>query len=363
MLGAHGCRIFLVSRDQTSLIPLDAVDPDSERLSLDGTVAGWAYRNTEMRISADDASWWVPLLDGTERLGVLQFLTDSTSEAGGLERESVLGFTALVAELLVSKAQYTDGYERSRRAIPMGVAAEMLWRQLPPLTFATEDVVVTAQLEPWHEVGGDAFDYSIDGHILRFGVFDAMGHGLGATLLAGVALSAYRNARRAGKDLAQTAQSVDEILGKQFGTESFVTGVLAELDITTGKIRALCAAHPVPLLLRAGRSVGELTIEPGFPLGFGERSDAIAEVSLEPGDRVVLFSDGVVEARSDGGDFFGIDRLIDLLIREESHQLPPPETVRRLIAAVLEHQRGALQDDATVLMLEWRGNSTAVLPT
>jgi serine phosphatase RsbU (regulator of sigma subunit) len=69
-----------------------------------------------------------------------------------------------------------------------------------------------------------------------------------------------------------------------------------------------------------------------------------------------------VEARSVEGDFFGTERLVDLLVRQESYQLPLPETLRRLIAAVLEHQQGALQDDATVLMLEWRGDSAAVLP-
>jgi serine phosphatase RsbU (regulator of sigma subunit) len=106
-----------------------------------------------------------------------------------------------------------------------------------------------------------------------------------------------------------------------------------------------------------------MTMEPGFPLGFGSRNDSIAEIALEPGDRLVMFSDGVVEARSAEGDFFGTERLVDLLVRQESHQLPLPETLRRLIAAVLEHQQGALQDDATVLMLEWHGNSAAVLPS
>jgi serine phosphatase RsbU (regulator of sigma subunit) len=105
-----------------------------------------------------------------------------------------------------------------------------------------------------------------------------------------------------------------------------------------------------------------MTMEPGFPLGFGSRDDSVAEITLEPGDRLVLFSDGVVEARSAEGSFFGADRLVDLLVRQESYQLPLPETLRRLIAAVLEHQQGTLQDDATVLMLEWRGDSAAVLP-
>jgi serine phosphatase RsbU (regulator of sigma subunit) len=86
------------------------------------------------------------------------------------------------------------------------------------------------------------------------------------------------------------------------------------------------------------------------------------ETSLEPGDRVLMFSDGVVEARGGpAGEFFGTHRLVDLLVRAESHRLAPPETLRRLIVAVLDHQQGMLQDDATLLMLEWAGDSQAVL--
>jgi hypothetical protein len=365
--GARGCRIFLISRDQRSLVPLDgsatgttATDDDAP-LSVEGTLAGRAYIDTELMASGDGARLWLPLLDGTERLGVLEVL----AEPGDTDRlrRAFSPLSALIAELVVSKGQYTDTFERARRALPMGVPAEMLWRQLPPLTFAADRFVVAAQLEPWNEVGGDCFDYSIDRDLLRLAIFDAMGHGLGATLLAGVALAAYRNARRSGQTLVETARTIDGTLSAQFGDESFVTGVLAELDLTTGTLCTLVAAHPAPLLVRAGRSLGELQTEPGFPLGFGQRDDTVVRVSLEPGDRVVMFSDGVVEARANDGAFFGTDRLVDLLVRQEARRQTPPETLRRLVLAVLEHQGGMLQDDATLVMLEWAGDSTAVLPS
>lgn len=360
-LGAEGSRLYLIGRDQRELVPVPSYGEQvGEPLGIDGTVAGRTYRLTEVTPSSDGRRLWVPLLDGTERLGVLEVRTADAESASAL-RERILDLAALTAELVVSKGQYTDAFERVRRALPMGVPSEMLWRQLPPLTFATDRFVLTAQLEPWHEVGGDAFDYSIDDGLLRFAVFDGMGHGLGATLLAGVALAAYRNARRSGLGLVETAEMIDTTLAGQFGVESFVTAVLAELDLGRGTIRTLCAAHPAPLLVRAGHSLGELDVDPGFPLGFGSRDDTVVEASLEPGDRVLLFSDGVVEARSPEGDFFGTERLIEMLVRQESHQQPPPETLRRLILAVLEHQRGMLQDDATLLLLEWAGDSTAVM--
>ncbi len=361
-LGARGCRVWLVSRDQRSLqrLPLPGKDDVADGLRLDGTLAGRAYRAIEIVAgSVEGARLWVPLLNGTERLGVLELLADDGDVLEAV-REPVVPFAALLAELVVSKGQYTDVYETVRRALPMGVPAELLWRQLPPLTFATERFVLTAQLEPWYEVGGDAFDYSIAGEVLHLAVLDAMGHGLRATLMASTALAAYRNARRSGQDLPGTAKTIDAVLAEQFGSECFVTAVLAQLDLRTGRLSLLCAAHPAPLLVRDRRPVGELRLDPGVPLGLGNRDDTVLETSLQPGDRLLLFSDGVVEARSVTGEFFGLDRLLDLLTRQESAGQPAPETLRRLIQSVLEHQQDMLQDDATLLLLEWAGDTAAV---
>jgi hypothetical protein len=361
-LGARSCQIHLVTRDQRALRPLVGRGATDEALSLEGTLPGRAYRASEVVAStANGARLWVPLLDGTERLGVLQLEVFEEADLQPLRRPA-LALASVVAELVASKGQYTDSYEKTRRALPMGVPAELLWRQLPPTAFATPRFVITAQLEPWHEVGGDAFDYSLDGDTLHLAVFDGMGHGLQATLLASVALAAYRNARRSGRSLLETADVIDQQLAEQFGDDCFVTAVLGRLDLVTGVLSLLSAAHPAPLLIRNGRPVGEVCVEPGFPLGFGSRDDTVVDASLEPGDRLLLFSDGVVEARSTAGDFFGLDRLVDLVTRHESARQPAPETLRRLINAVLEHQEDMLQDDATVLLLEWAGDPRALLP-
>jgi hypothetical protein len=363
-LGADGCRMHLVTRDQRALRVLPRPGEDqAESLTLDGTLAGRAFRLSEVvRSTSASPRLWIPLLDGTERLGVLEVKVADASRLDALQTEMV-PLAGLLAELLVSKGQYTDWYERVRRAVPMGVPAEMLWRQLPPLTFATDRFVLSAQLEPWHEVGGDAFDYSVDGDTLHLAVFDAMGHGLGATLMASVALAAYRNARRGRHSLEETAAAVDAVLAEQFGADSFVTAVLGRLDLVDGSLSMLCAGHPAPVLVRNGRPVGEVEVDPGFPLGFGRRADVVVETALQPGDRLLMFSDGVVEARSHSGDFFGLDRLADLLTKEESAGQPAPETLRRLIVAVLDHQDQQLQDDATLLLLEWGDNGQELLPS
>ena len=90
---------------------------------------------------------------------------------------------------------------------------------------------------------------------------------------------------------------------------------------------------------------------PLFGLSTGDMT--VAEEFLEPGDWLILYTDGITEARDEAGNFFGEARLVDFLRREAASSHPPPETVRRLVHAVLRHQHGILQDDATVLLARW----------
>jgi serine/threonine protein phosphatase PrpC len=91
----------------------------------------------------------------------------------------------------------------------------------------------------------------------------------------------------------------------------------------------------------------------GQLFGLPTATMSVAEEFLEPGDWLTLYTDGITEARDETGNFFGEERLVDSLRREAASERPPPETVRRLVQAVMRHQRGVLQDDATVLLARW----------
>jgi serine phosphatase RsbU (regulator of sigma subunit) len=175
-----------------------------------------------------------------------------------------------------------------------------------------------------------------------------------------VAVAAYRNSRRRGLKLAETVAAVDEAIGARFGPERFVTGVLAELDLASGCFRWFRAGHPAPLLLRGSKVVKSLWGDTGLPLGLGSPGDE-AEESLEPGDQVVFFTDGVIEARSPDGTFFGADRLADMVSRASAGGNALPETLRRLMHSILDHQAGDLQDDATAVLVEWAGQGKETL--
>ena len=379
-LGVERATTYLADLQQEVLVPFVGSDGPADdetlgALTVDGTVAGRAYQNVEVLtqvLTRGRQRVWLPLLDGSERLGVLSV----TSDGGLLERPEQLTrlrrFAALTAELVMSKTLYGDTIVRLRRTAAMGLAAEMQWSLLPPLTFVCGTVSVAAALEPAYQVAGDTVDYAVDAGYARVGVFDGMGHGLESAQLAVLTVAAYRSARRNDRGLTETVRTIDDALLAGFGGEAFSTALLAELDTDTGRLQWVSAGHPAPLLLRDGRLVKTLHVEPAPPLGLGRAADprrpadpvAVGSEQLEPGDRVLLFTDGVTEARSPEGDFFGVDRLVDLVIRNLAGGLPTPETMRRVVRALLAHQQGQLTDDATLLLLEWRsGNAEALLPS
>lgn len=327
-------------------------------------MAGRCFRQLELRQTDGGRRVWVPLLDGLERLGVLHLQFPASADRA--PDEQLHAFAALVAELIVVKNAYGDLFARVRRRQPLSLAAEIAWNLLPPLTYGTDRLVIACVLAPAHDVGGDSFDYAVDADTARFAVFDAMGHGIHAGLLATVAVGAYRNARRRGLDLRATATAVDSAIATTFTGEQFVTAVLAELDLASGQLRWHTAGHPAPLLLRGARVVKTLETDPGLPLGqagIWGATPSVAQESLEPGDRLLLFTDGVTDARSADGEFFGVERLTDLVGRQAGAGQPAPETMRRLMHAILAHQDGALQDDATTLLLEWRTGGARQITT
>ncbi|MEV1286095.1 PP2C family protein-serine/threonine phosphatase [Micromonospora sp. NPDC049679] len=354
-IGATEIVIYLADYAQDRLVPLLGAGLVRDALPVETSLAGRAFTSLDVQRAVDDADrMWVPLLVGCERMGVLEIVSPAAAdpELEAPARE----FAVSVAQLLVNRRPYGDVIERLRRRLPMQVAAEIVWGLLPPLTFATDEVMVTAILEPCYDVGGDVFDYALNGDVLSVGLFDTCGHGIKASTLASLVVNTYRNARRCGLDLADTASSIDKWVRSEH-PGLFATALLAELDRTTGRLRMINAGHPGALLLRDGKVIRELPGPTALPLGIGHlsrRRPEVHEENLHPGDRILGYTDGITDARSADGDRFGVNRLVDFVNRALNDQLATPETMRRLVRAVVEHQDGELQDDATALFLEWR---------
>ncbi|MFF9603860.1 PP2C family protein-serine/threonine phosphatase [Streptomyces sp. NPDC014684] len=356
-VGLDTAQIYLADLQQRLLIPLEET---SQPLLVDHSSAGWAYRTLSPRVaeSADSLMVWIPLVDGAERLGVLSVGTASLDSV--LMRRSRM-LAHLFAMLITSKRAYSDWLAARTRTTPMQLPAEMVRAFMPPRTIGSSRCVSTAVLEPAYEIAGDAFDHSVIKNKLNSAILDAMGHDLTAGLTVSVAMAAARNARRRGASLVDVVSSVDQALA-QWLPDHFCTGVLSQFDAETGLLRWANCGHPPPLLIRAGKVLaGALDSPPQPPLGLaGSLAPAerqVQETELEPDDCVLLYSDGVVEARDASGGEFGLDRFTDFIIRSNAAGERPAEVLRLLIHAILDYQGNQLRDDATILLFEWRSPS------
>ncbi|MFD6953418.1 serine/threonine protein phosphatase [Nocardiopsis sp. TSRI0078] len=358
-IGLSGITLHLVDLQQRLLIPLTG----GPALDVDATVAGEAYRSETLRLVEDDGelSLWLPLRDGADRMGVLHVRTPLLDEPT-LRRCQALA--SLLTLTVTSKRAYSDTYVLRTRTRPVELRTEMLRAFLPPRTLGTSRGVSTAVLEPAYELGGDAFDHSITQDVLHASILDAMGHDLASGLTASVAMAGARGARRNGADLGELTTSVEQAL-VDWLPERFCTGVFTTLNLSTGEFSWVNCAHPAPLLLRRGRLLEDaLERDPEVPLGIGDvlaaEPRAVHRIQLEPGDRVLLYTDGVTEAHDSEGRMFGPERFADFVIRATAADEPAPETLRRLVHAIHDHQHGNFTDDATIMLLEWHPDGDVV---
>ena len=360
-VGATDVVVYLVDFGQTTLEPLPdrsvhAEVPSTEAVAT--TIAGRAFTDEEVVVAPreDGVRVWAPVLEGSDRTGVVA-ATLRSDDAETLQAIADLGL--LAGYLIAAQARCTDLYNLYRRQRSMSLEASMQWDLLPPLVLRTSTVSVAGLVEPAYDVGGDCFDYADNGPMFDLAIMDAMGHGLHSAVLANLAMGSYRHGRREGHPLPQMHNTLGATLAAEYDDASFVTGILARIDVASGELTWTNAGHPRPLLVRGGKVVRELKAPAtSAPWGIGPGRAIVGTERLEPGDSVLLYTDGVVEARTPTGEEFGFERLVDLTQNHASDLVRPQEIVRRLVGQVLEHQATELRDDATVVLVRWEGPSS-----
>jgi len=358
VVGGRSLVLYLIDYEQQVLHPQprQLAGAQIPSAAVVGTMAGRCFSTQELLEAPGDGGLhvWVPVTERAERLGVLALVVDDLDD---VQRDVVRELGLLAALLVVAASSYTDQFHLQRRSSQLELAAEMQWSLLPPLSFSCHGTTVAGLLEPAYEVGGDCFDYALNGPVLDLAVFDAMGHGLPSSVLSGMAVGAYRHARRGGVPLESMLATMDSAVAGLMG-DTFVTALVAQLDVLSGRLTWLSAGHPAPLVIRNGAAVAAPAQTPALPLGLGlvaREEVQHSQLALQPGDLVLLYTDGVVEARSCDDEEFGLDRLVDHVVRESASGLLASEVLRRLVQACLQFQGGKLRDDATMLLLEWNG--------
>ncbi|MFD9395968.1 PP2C family protein-serine/threonine phosphatase [Streptomyces sp. NPDC060000] len=354
-LGGRETSVFLQDYGQVWLVPLPldglaAGDPQP----IEGSDAGRAFQAAH-RIEVprtDSVRLYLPLQDGGDQVGIMAVTLDEVVED---DRRLLRRIAALVADMLTAKHGYTDLFFRARRSEPMSVAAEIEWSLLPPLAMSTPRISLAGALEPAYDVAGDSFDYALNGDLLHVAMVDAMGHGLDSATMATVAIGAYRHARRSSVGLSEIYAFMDRAIAELFGPDHFVTAQMMRLDTATGRLQWVNAGHPAPLLIRGHRVVRRLRGPTTLPVGFGGHEPVISEFSLDRGDRIMCFTDGLVEERAAGGAEFGEEQLIRWVEHVERTAQEVPAVARSLSHALKLARGGVTTDDASLLLVEWRG--------
>ena len=354
--GGHDPVVYLVDFGHRVLMPLPVAmsHPIPTEEDVATTLAGRAFATGQPMTAerAGEVRVWVPIIEGTERTGVLAVTVPTVDPEILADLDSLGVFAGLAVSCI---ATVSDIPHLRRRGRTMSLAATMQWELMPPLAASTDRVSIAGVLEPAYDIAGDGFDYAINGGEVDFALFDGMGHGIPSSMLTSLAVGAYRHARRQHSAVAGMHTAVQEAVADQYAGEAFATGIIGRLSTSTGDLQWSCAGHPAPLLLRGRKVVAELSCDPALPFGLDGAVPAVARYTLQPGDAVLLYTDGVVEARTPDGEEFGLDRLRDFLEREATSPHPAEELLRRLVRAVLDYQGTALRDDATLLLLQWAG--------
>jgi hypothetical protein len=267
---------------------------------------------------------------------------------GGIQH---LADGAAVALELVSG--YTDVIHRARRRKDINAAGEIQQDLLPPRIATVAGAHVAGGVLPGYEVGGDFFDYAENDDGLWLTIGDAMGKGNAASAMSSLAVGALRAARRNDASLEQAAQAVHEAVSDVGSRYQFLTALFAIWHPGSRTLTAINCGHPRPLLVESGgRAVTELVEAGTYPLGIFERDRTFQRVEhrIEPGQRVLLYSDGVAEHRNDAGDAFGPEGIARTLT--PCGTATAAGTVRALQDAVLSFSRRPLRDDATILLVD-----------
>lgn len=299
----------------------------------------------------------VPLLLRDTAIGVLMVGRSEPFDDGELAALERLGVRAGAAVSVAEK--YTDVIDVARRRKNPSVAAELQSSQLPPRSLYTPQVEVVGGIEPAYDVGGDWFDYALNDGELFVAVCDGVGRGLEAARVSYVTLGAVRNARKRREDLPRIMEIAHRALMGSTNSEQFATLIMARIQLETYEMELVSAAHPPPILVPPGktRSPGLLQL-PGSsypPIGaFEEERDYITgHYSVEPGSRLVFFSDGALEARNAAREQLGLDSLLHAV--DDFRNLGKMDFLRDMMQYV-DRYAEEIEDDVTLVSVDLPGH-------
>lgn len=342
-----GDAVIRMSHVSSSPEEADGGHERTESVPLADSPYGEVLQRQRLEVHRSDAGWQLlaPVTERGDALGVLELSLPNAPERE--ELDYVASAAHALAFVLIASRRHTDLFEWAQRDTTFSLAAE-IQRRLLPSAYTVEGgpFTIAGWLEPAATVGGDTFDYSVDRDYLYASLTDAMGHSTASAMLATLTVGAFRNARRSIASPAEQAAAANGALLESTDQDQFVTGLLLRIRLADGTVEVVNAGHPSPFLLRQGRAT-EMDIPADPALGIVEVAHRTHQINLEPGDRLLLVTDGFLERNA-----VRVDIPSTL---EETAERHPREIVRELAKNVLSATGGNLLDDATVLCIDWHG--------
>lgn len=359
IMGAVGVRLLIADIEARRLEVREGLQagdvPRSQEIEIQGSVHGRSYKDGGVASAEIDGRSVLitPVTARRERQGVLEITLERAPTDDDVDLVETLG--VLFGYLVTAGDLWTDEFHFARRVRDMALAAEIQWGLLPLTAFSTREISIAGALEPAYEVGGDAFDYACGDRTLTLAIFDSMGHGLAAARLSSLCVATFRNARRAGRSILEQADRIHETLLPGFESEGYTTGAILSIDLASPERTVVAnAGHEQPFLQRGGADPVQIGLRPEIPFGMPFPVQRRVEgLALEPGDRLTLFSDGMIEAQPDGGEIFGLDAFKGIL--GDTRELSPREAARVATQAVRDHRAAHLEDDATIVIIDIPG--------
>jgi len=279
----------------------------------------------------------------------------SDDEIGALTRsfiEMKVSLKAYIANL----AETTAAKERIESELKIARAIQMsfLPKRFPPFP-QKHSFEIYAALEPAREIGGDFYDFSLlDDDHLFFTIGDVSGKGIPAALFMAVSKTLIKGIVGPDMELSEALKRVNLELCRDNDAVMFVTVFCGILNFASGELRYTNAGHLPPVLVRGANEMGWLKIPAGTALGVDEGAQYQTETTmLEPGDSLILYTDGVTEAMNAEYQLYSAEQFLDTL---RSHPFgSSEENVHDIFASVKAHASGEPQsDDITVLTVSFR---------
>lgn len=309
----------------------------------------------------------ITLRSRNERLGTL-FATKSISYGFKKDDVSALETFASQASLAISNSRlFNEQLEGERLARELAIAREVQQRLLPKALPCTEKFSCSALSVPAQEVAGDFYDViKLDDHRLGLIVADVAGKGTSAAFHMAELKGAFQALARIAGNPSELLEKLNTTLFTSLHRKAFISAIYAEIDETTSTATIVRAGHCPALLIRP--TEGASFIRPGG-LGLGMDKGPLfrkalekEEIKLLPGDTLLLYTDGLIEARNPSGEEYGYSRLANAATRlqDESPEIIQDRLLEdlRRFAHQLDDAEDAWEDDLTLIVVKWQAETS-----